>query len=606
MLQSASDIESDIYESTDALDAYLASVRAVREERKSLRAACERIADSIERVSIELELSRGDGDEDIAETLAAVLAEFERRQKEAQRRLIPAQPATLAVAADRGPQTACQAGNAERVAPPGANEPDGDRSNAPTLTPTEISPAAAVDEAVPTAADRTPAAAESPVEQPLAHAWREELSVLAQQVSDIENSADRHACRSALLRLRALACSAGAVHAAARAYGPPVDVAEDMRDLRARIDFVRDVEYSDTLRPLPFDEAYWSADDRCLGAEEWRGLAELYVSTADAQEALDWYAANVELLDRDNKLRLLNCVGARQQMLYRALNDHNSTDRLQGDMFGAVRDAGSRVDYLDSLDGHTSQDELVSFAAGLRELLEQCQREATTTREKRDKEARRASAIKAVVRWHAEQEERGEEADADTRDILLPLLDVCAANGVPASNPQVRSALLDHAPRLLAGLPAYDKFLEAVAAERKRRGLDEIDAAPPDEGSDAEVSDDQLEEWRGAVARYAANKSVLLLGGTPKPRICEELQRAVMCAAVAWPPSKRGDRASKFEAQIKRADLVIVAKNFASHEITTKAREWARELGKPYVLLPSGYGVRQIINQLYQQVVRTA
>jgi len=47
-----------------------------------------------------------------------------------------------------------------------------------------------------------------------------------------------------------------------------------------------------------------------------------------------------------------------------------------------------------------------------------------------------------------------------------------------------------------------------------------------------------------------------------------------------------------------------VVKKFASHEMTDKGREWAKEFGKMFVLLPGGYGVNQIINQMYLQLAQ--
>ena len=152
---------------------------------------------------------------------------------------------------------------------------------------------------------------------------------------------------------------------------------------------------------------------------------------------------------------------------------------------------------------------------------------------------------------------------------------------IPATNLKVRGALLEDAPRLLDGLPKYGKFLEAVQNERKRKGLDE---SPTPIGSedleDANLPKRQIDEYREMVAMFTQNMRVLILGGTPRPRVPDELKGLLNCAEVEWAESTKGDRASKFRAQINRSDIVIAAKNLASHEITEKARQWTEEVGE--------------------------
>ena len=77
-----------------------------------------------------------------------------------------------------------------------------------------------------------------------------------------------------------------------------------------------------------------------------------------------------------------------------------------------------------------------------------------------------------------------------------------------------------------------------------------------------------------------------------------------MARSSGW-TEKKGDHMSKFKRDILRSDVIVVVKKFASHEMTDKGREWAKEAGEMFVLLPGGYGVNQIINQMYQQLAQS-
>jgi hypothetical protein len=82
----------------------------------------------------------------------------------------------------------------------------------------------------------------------------------------------------------------------------------------------------------------------------------------------------------------------------------------------------------------------------------------------------------------------------------------------------------------------------------------------------------------------------------PRERLCEELKDAIGCADVRWMASKRSDKAGKFRAEIEKADILLLLKNFAGHDMSKKGKEWVRG---HYILIPSGYGLNQIVHQLF-------
>jgi hypothetical protein len=158
---------------------------------------------------------------------------------------------------------------------------------------------------------------------------------------------------------------------------------------------------------------------------------------------------------------------------------------------------------------------------------------------------------------------------------------------------------LESGPNLLADQPSAVKIFEAVIAERRRLGMDDI---PPVVAEEETVAEGDVAENQELVSSYTKGKKLLILGGVPRQRTCDELKEALGCASVQWLDSKKSDRAAKFQTEVKKVDFLLVAKNFAGHDMGEKGRQWIKEVGGDFLFLPSGYGVNQIIFQLYRYI----
>ena len=240
-------------------------------------------------------------------------------------------------------------------------------------------------------------------------------------------------------------------------------------------------------------------------------------------------------------------------------------------------------------------------------VLAQARSACVASCERKEKEAQKSVAIQSVLDWSPGGSGRVVTKYSQDRDRgeLLPLLDACLAAGVPPTNVQIRAALFDVAPLLLEGAAKYRKFLDAVLTERRRKGLENADQeAPPAGEEETEPTDTDMEQYLQYVALFAAGMKVVILGGVPRGYVCEELKGLLQCDEVLWLESKKSDKSSKFQTEIKKADLLVAVKNFASHEIVEKAREWKRADGGHFIALPGGYGVKQIVHQLYHYLLR--
>ena len=179
----------------------------------------------------------------------------------------------------------------------------------------------------------------------------------------------------------------------------------------------------------------------------------------------------------------------------------------------------------------------------------------------------------------------------------------------PPQIPQLREAMLHCGATLLRDQPAYARILESITDERERRGLDssETDDAEweAEEATelDENVAEDTLERYKEAVRPFVAGKRVVILGGSPRQRTCDELKAALDPLEVRWPESEKTDKLAKFETEIINSDVLLIAKNFARHYMSgRKVKDLVKENGGHFLMLPGGYGLNQIIYRLYQYV----
>lgn len=607
-------LDTAIFDSQPALEEYLLKIRSRRENRRRNRLEFQRLHLAIQAVTAEIDAARQDDDIDInidiVEELNLVLQEFQRRLAHLEYQPIVFQtPHTLPNIAPplETASEAIQPQNIVTVIPPCTDPACATESRPPLPDPVATQDDQFIEPIFSESLIDDDYADETDNEESEARicTWLAELDALTALWNDLDREGlrqkDKTLNRPACFRLRSLACELAMIQADALDSGLASPIQPVVDELRNRMDLARTYA-GDSYPILPFDERSWIDPNDRLASIDWKELAQQYTEVAAAQEAWDWYSCHRE--DMGNQIHLLNAIGARQQMLFRTLADFGGSDKLQMDLFGNLKAKAVTVGFLNSLHADTHWDTLLQLANGLPAQLDRAMQEVLGAREKREKEARKASAIQAVVQWEREFDLPNVPL-LKKRESLLPLLDECTAAGIPASNVQVRSALLDSGPLLLADLPAYAKFLDAVVAERKRKGLDAIPSVDPESfDSEDDLSDAQISESLEGVRLLMKGQKILILGGSSRPQVAQKLKELLGSSSVDWPDSKKGDRMNKFRTMIIHSDVVVVAKNFASHEMTEKSRDWAKELGKKFVFLPSGYGVNQIINQMNLQLIQ--
>ncbi len=654
---------SSIFESNDALKTYLQEVRERREHRKFTRAERERLETAIALVTTELDAAKADADAEIILELEAVLQQFTQRLL-----LIAELPHAFAVVNSPAAESVTfkhalsesptfqlpDSSPLENLLPTVPSPQDVsltieearndlllpeletnqisaliETSRKDTIVEADINAAeessakpqfedAPVAE-IKVAVETTPVAAPvppAPIEPaPLSEEERDaRVAILNAELDAIETrwqAIDRESLRRSegglhrprCLQTRALACELGRLNTLANQQGVGKEMRGAIGGLRERMELARGYA-GDNAPCLPFESTFWSNVVAQLSEEDWAELAGLYGAAGEAQAAYEWYMEHKDALESGTRWSLLNAIAAVQQRLFCILEEFDSKDRLQTDLYLNLRAAADTEGYLTAMNPDMAWNERESIAAQLPSLLQNTQRVYVANLERKAKEARKAAAIEGVLEWCVQRKTQAlSKFTLDKQKLeLAQLLDECIAAGVPPTHLQVRSALLDIGPLLLENLAKYRKFLDAIVTERKRKGLDPPEKSAEEEAGieeEDEPADSQMENYRQVASLYVEGHKLLILGGVPRQRVCEELEKQLGCAEVKWPNSKKSDRAGKFQGDINRADILIVVKNFASHEMTEKGREWMRAQNKPFILLPSGYGVNQIIHQLY-------
>ena len=563
LLPPSAENRSALLESPDALEAYLADVKRRRDSSREERRRTY-WQNAIERLEAELITAEQEGIPEIAAELREVLHSFREALNDAAAisstapsvgqapAIAAALPAAITQAAEAAPQAAQP--QAEAVPP---------RSEALRQQ----------DEAA---------------QRQLAEQAQAELAVRAEDLEDkigayLDAGSDSLADA---FQARALLCGGQALiydpHAPKQGRQPLGHLLDDL------------------AQETPWAGTY-PLGGAMLGPQTWSRLAGLYDACVTAADAMDWYEQNEEQLTETARIDMLNAVSAAQQRLYRRPESLIRRDDAVQELYRRVRAAGQKTAFIRALSSHADEEELTELAGRCAEIWHELRVEVSAAQAQAERQARKEAAVSAVTAWSEAREGRSltEESLSEDRAEIGRLLEECLSAGVPSTNVKVRAALLDTAPVLLAGEARYAKFLEAVMTERTRRSLDAVAVEAPQ----PEVRDEDLDLLVHSALEFTRGKKIVMLGGKSRPQVAQELQARLECE-VSWLDSDNGDKFAKFASVIKKADVVLLLKNFASHELFYASKDAMAEAGKHFIVLPSGYGVKQVVFQLNEYADR--
>lgn len=103
------------------------------------------------------------------------------------------------------------------------------------------------------------------------------------------------------------------------------------------------------------------------------------------------------------------------------------------------------------------------------------------------------------------------------------------------------------------------------------------------------------------VADLLRGRGVLVIGGQPRPAAIRSLAEAFGLSAVHWPHNPSAAVAC-YEPFVARPDVAVVlmAVRWSRHSFGD-VRHACHRFGKPFVMLPGGYGPNQVAVQILGQ-----
>ena len=345
----------------------------------------------------------------------------------------------------------------------------------------------------------------------------------------------------------------------------------------------------------------------------WGQLAAAYRHCADAADILSWYVSYWKHLTRDERTCLMDAILAAHRGANRLRDISGHRDNALGEFLRMALEAKSSDDFgwLNALDKRCSEQRVLEIASQGRGVWQEVQEDVEARAEEEaaeeaEEQARQArhqrqqDAISGVEAWEDTLEGSGMKSeDVDRhREALLALLEECLQAKVPPTNVRVRKAILDTAPILLENEPKYAKFLDAVLTERSRLELAEVSL---DEA--VEVPDVDFAPMLKTVRDYMSGKKVMILGGRNRPNVVQELSASLNCD-VSWPTTEPNDKKDKHDAVILRADIILLAKDYARHNLLQRGKQAVKTQGSALIPLSGGYNMRQVVFQVNEYLLR--
>lgn len=187
-------------------------------------------------------------------------------------------------------------------------------------------------------------------------------------------------------------------------------------------------------------------------------------------------------------------------------------------------------------------------------------------------------------------------AHARTLDSAVQAL---LREGVPPSDVELRELILpveDVIPEDFDPSDAFRRVL--IEAERYRAAKEEkaIASEPaPARAVSAEVKH---------AASMLAGKRMFIVGGIRNEMSRRAIERDLGLAEVRWVTTVEHQSTAPFEAEVARADVVVVLVRFSGHAFVDDLGEMCARYDKAYVRIPAGYSTAQIAHHTVKQVSR--
>jgi hypothetical protein len=203
--------------------------------------------------------------------------------------------------------------------------------------------------------------------------------------------------------------------------------------------------------------------------------------------------------------------------------------------------------------------------------------------------------VKKILRKIGRTFELSEDNRDQAWDEVFRMIGELESLHIPISHRELRDILLPHLDTLPDVEPANPYVRRVIrntiqfAAEREA----DTTVAP---GGNFSAETRQ-------VAKKLRGRTVVMIGGVPRPANAAKIKEAFGLGDLTWEPTEEHEPTSRFRSVVQAADIdmVLILIRWVGHAHAEDIRAYCREVNKPCVLIPSGYGVNRLANDILQQ-----
>ncbi|WP_339743738.1 hypothetical protein [uncultured Rubinisphaera sp.] len=166
---------------------------------------------------------------------------------------------------------------------------------------------------------------------------------------------------------------------------------------------------------------------------------------------------------------------------------------------------------------------------------------------------------------------------------------------IPPSHKQLRELLIGHIdliPEHLNESVNLQKVLSEIHRYLSNCEYEKIESSPPEYSEEVEV-----------LAQLLRDRKVLMVGGSPRPLTEEKIREAFQLQEFVWKEAVVHSPAIQYQSIVQDPEvtLVLVLIKLVGHGHSEGIRQYCREVDKPYVLIPSGYGINHLAHDILKQ-----
>ncbi len=286
---------------------------------------------------------------------------------------------------------------------------------------------------------------------------------------------------------------------------------------------------------------------------QWGELADRYDEMTRAFEAFLWWQNNGKDLALVDVQPLAESIAAIQGRFNRLLYRVNSRDQFQQQLYEDLRSWAKEAQcYLYSLRPKVPIEELTERSATLDEAWDRA-REPVHLAEQRKKALEHLGHLASAPGF-------GEETARDSERLRIALHRIKELR-ISAGDRRLKEALLPWAALLETEDQFRDILREVTGEWVKRLELGQLDDSTPNS-----IPLSSLDKELRAVQSALRGSCVLIIGGITSDELQERFEKTFEPSVLVWQNEQPTNTLEDFEAEIRRADVVILVTRYSRKE----------------------------------------